>query len=316
MEDAHKKTPVGPRIEALEKLCVMAKAGTFKEIEAVVVSELLPVVLARLDDKPKVKAAALAAATAIVDNLAVQGFLFALPTFFGQLTAHSKWNSKVGTMELLQSYILRVFKADRDLLSACLPELVPVLGALLHDTMAEVTECAEKTLKAAMDGTTNRDLEPFVDDLIAAIKDRDETEETIQKLGGVVFVQTVEGSALSVVVPLMLAGLATDQPKAMIKRMCARIVSNMSKLVEDPLEAAPFLGDLIPALYGAIDTIADPEAREVATKTHTALVAMAEAGAVLAKDKAFRDPNVIVKFAADSFKPTAAQVCARFSISV
>ena len=29
------------------------------------------------------------------------------------------------------------------------------------------------------------------------MKNRDETEETIQKLGGIVFVQTVEGSALS-----------------------------------------------------------------------------------------------------------------------
>ena len=54
----------------------------------------------------------------------------------------------------------------------------------------------------------------------------------------------------------MLAGFR--QSKAMIKRMCARIVSNMSKLVEEPLEAAPFLKDLIPA-PGDADT-ADPEA--------------------------------------------------------
>ena len=37
----------------------------------------------------------------------------------------------------------------------------------------------------------------------------------------------------------------------MLKRMCARIVSNMSKLVEEPIEAAP-LKDLIPALGDAI----------------------------------------------------------------
>ncbi len=59
-----------------------------------------------------------------------------------------------------------------------------------------------------MRGITNRDLEPFVDNLVNAIINRNETEETIQKLAGIVFVQTVEGSALSVVVPLM-AGFKT-----------------------------------------------------------------------------------------------------------
>ena len=57
-----------------------------------------------------------------------------------------------------------------------------------------------------MRGITNRDLEPFVDNLVNAIINRNETEETIQKLAGIVFVQTVEGSALSVLVPLMVAG--------------------------------------------------------------------------------------------------------------
>jgi elongation factor 3 len=144
-----------------------------------------------------------------------------------------------------------------------------------------------------MKGITNRDLEPFTNDLLKAMEVREETEETIQKLGGVVFVQTVEGSALSVVVPLMLAGFR--QKKALVKRMCSRIVANMSKLVEEPLEAAPFLGDLIPALFEAIDTIADPEARDVATKTHAALVTLEAAAAEGAAAKAFRDPKVIAE---------------------
>ena len=77
--------------------------------------------------------------------------------------------------------------------------------------------------------------------------DRSKTYETIQKIAGVVFVQTVEGSSLSVVNQLILAGFR--QEKAMIKRMCSRIVSNMSKLVDEPIEAEPFLKDLIPALH-------------------------------------------------------------------
>ena len=114
----------------------------------------------------------------------------------------SKWRSKLGSLEMLIDYINRVENLDRDLLSASLPELVNVLSQLLHDTKAEVADTATTALKLAMKGITNRDLEPFVDNLLA-ILDRNETEETIQKLAGIVFVQTVEGSALSVVVPLM-----------------------------------------------------------------------------------------------------------------
>ena len=35
------------------------------------------------------------------------------------------------------------------------------------------------------------------------------------------------------------------------KRMCAVIINNMSKLVEDPEDAAPFLPKLMPALEKA-----------------------------------------------------------------
>ena len=161
----------------------------------------------------------------------------------------------------------------------------------MHDTKEEIATEGEATLRDAMKGITNRDLEPFTTDLIAALKDRASTEETINKLGGVVFVQTVEGSALSVVVPLMMAGFRYGAAKS--KRLCARIIGNMSKLVEEPLEAAPFLEELIPGLLGAIDTIADPEARDVATKTHANLVKIQLAAKAEMIVKAGRDPAVI-----------------------
>jgi len=294
MSDAHKKTPPAPRIEALNKLTTIVNSDEFKPLQAATIHELLPIVLQRLDDKPKVVEAALEAGLAIVNKAAIQAFLFTLPILFTQMEVESKWKAKHGSMQLLDAYIDRVMNEDRDLLSACLPELVPVLSSMMHDTKPEVADGAEAGLLKAMKGITNRDLEPFVDALVLAIKERENTNETIQKLGGVVFVQTVEGSALSIVVPLMIAGFR--QPKGQVKRTCSRIVSNMSKLVEDPLEAAPFLGDLIPALFDAIDTIADPEARSVATKTHAALVEMEKKGVEIAESKAFRQVKIISKF--------------------
>ena len=289
LTDAHKKTPPGPRTEKLNELLTISN---FKEVEPYLVENILPIVLKRTDDKPAVSEVALNVGKLFVKNFSVQAFPLIIQTLFNEMREESKWKAKVGSLILLGDYIQRLEVYDRELLSACLPELVQSISNLLYDTKSEVSDLAETVLRKAMNGITNKDLEPFTEDLIRAMQDREQTEETIQKLGGVVFVQTVEGSALSVVIPLMLAGFR--QSKAMIKRMCARIVSNMSKLVEEPLEAAPFLKDLIPALGDAIDTIADPEARDVATKTHQALIKMDHQAKEMMEQRKFREFGFIV----------------------
>ena len=293
LSDAHKKTPVGPRLDLLKQM----KNITYDElrcIEPLYVSKLLPVVLDRLDDKPDVFQAALDLGNHLVSLLSVQAFPYIAEYLFAGLQENSKWRRKLGSLEILRNYIVRVDNLDRDLLSASLPELVKTLSNLVHDTKTEVAEMAIDTLKKAMRGITNRDLEPFVENLVNAIINRSETEETIQRLAGVVFVQTVEGSALSVLVPLMVAGFR--QSKALVKRMCSRIVSNTTKLVEEPVEAAPFLGELIPALADTIDTIADPEARDVATKTLAELERIREKAKVAQERLKFREIETICEF--------------------
>lgn len=126
------------RIEALEKLKTIAGGDNFKSLEAAIIHELLPIVLQRLDDKPKVIDAAKEAGSVIVSKASIQGFLFALPVFFEQMQIESKWKAKVGAIELLEQYMQRVLNEDRDLLSACIPELIPVLGSMIHDTKPEV----------------------------------------------------------------------------------------------------------------------------------------------------------------------------------
>ena len=109
------------------------------------------------------------------------------------------------------SFLNRVFDLDRDLLSACLPELIPLISSCVHDLKPEISGESRKVLLQAMKGITNRDLEPFSEALVDAMINREQTEETVQKLGGVVFVQTVEGSALSIVVPLLMAGFRQNK---------------------------------------------------------------------------------------------------------
>eukprot|EP00039_Didymoeca_costata_P001080 m.49517 g.49517 ORF g.49517 m.49517 type:complete len:1026 (+) comp10618_c1_seq1:106-3183(+) len=300
LENAGKKTPPGPRIEALEKVKeIVSNAGGFKTLEPLMVDKLLPIILARLDDKPKVVEAASAAGGALLEGLSVQAFPRVIAQLFTVMTEEAKWKSKLGAINLLDNLLTRVENLDRDLVCACLPELVPALTGMVHDTKAEIADGSRKVLTKAMKGITNRDLEPFVDDLVAAIVDRDLTEETIQKLGGIVFVQTVEGSALSVVVPLVQAGFR--QPKSITRRLCARIIGNMAKLVEDPVDAAPFLKELIPKLQEVKDTIPDPEARQVAEQTLAQLERILADANKLAIGKAIRDVTAMTNMLKEKF---------------
>lgn len=292
LSDAHKKTPVEPRLDALAKLSEIT-VEQFQSFEPYFVYSILDVVIKRLDDKPQVVEKALDVGHKVIEMLSIQAFPRVLTVLFNNITTQCKWKKKANCLKLLSAYIERVENLDRDLLSSCLPELITAITNVLYETRPEVAEAAEITLEKAMKGITNRDLEPFVGDLIKAMKDRDETIETIQKLAGVVFVQTVEGSALSVVVPLLMAGFR--QGSCQIRRMCSRIVNNMAKLVEDPMEAEPFLNDLIPCLQDASETIPDPEAREVATVTYNSLLSMQEKALETKKQKPFRDPVFIQK---------------------
>lgn len=73
MSDAHKKTPPAARIEALTALGEIVDAPGFKEVEPIIVAELLPILLQRLDDKPAVRDLAAEVGKKIVAKVSVQG---------------------------------------------------------------------------------------------------------------------------------------------------------------------------------------------------------------------------------------------------
>lgn len=72
------------------------------------------------------------------------------------------------------------------------------------------------------------------------------------------------------VVPLLLRGLRVKETAT--KRQSAVIIENMSKLVDEPADAAPFLPLLMPALEKAASTIANPEARGIADRAYAQLM--------------------------------------------
>lgn len=294
LNDAHKKTPVEPRLQVLDKLLTIINTDNFKLYEPYIVNTILPILIQRFNDKPNVIELADNVGATLIDKLSIQAFPLVISILNESMRIDSKWKSKLGCIKLLSRYIKRVYKYDRDLLSSCLPELVPILSSCLHDTKIDICDESYDALLIAMKGLTNNDLSPIVEDLANCMSNPEYIEETIQKLAGVVFVQIVDGAALSIIVPLIISGLRKN--KSQIKRMCSRIVGNVTKLVEEPLDAKPFLEALIPALNDAIDVIPDPEAREVASKTHKQLLLISHQANELSNQKMFRNPDVINGF--------------------
>ena len=131
----------------------------------------------------------------------------------------------------------------------------------MHDTKPQVKEAAHAAMVASCDVIGNRDIEHMTEHIVRSITHPEETPELMHELAGVTFVQSVQSPALAMVVPLLLRGLRSRVTAT--RRQSAVIIDNMSKLVDDPVDAAPFLPVLMPALAHAADTMSDPEARGV-----------------------------------------------------
>jgi len=146
-------------------------------------------------------------------------------------------------------------------LGNALPLVVPEVTACMWDTKKQVKVAATEAMKKACDVIGNKDIEHMTDKIIVAITKPKEVPEIMHQMAGVTFVQSVESPALAMVVPLLLRGLR--EKTFATKRQSAVIIENMSKLVDIPLDAAPFLPLLLPALETNAESISDPEAREV-----------------------------------------------------
>ena len=204
-----------------------------------------------------VKTAAKEAAFAICDNVNPFAMKALLPTLFEELDVEKKWPIR----ELALKCIGRFQKTAPKQLGDSLPLVVPEVTACMWDTKKQVSKAATTAMKKALEVIGNRDIEHMTGKILTAITKPKEVPEIMHEMAGVTFVQSVESPALAMVVPLLLRGLR--EKTTATKRQAAVIIDNMSKLVDNPLDAAPFLPLLLPALESNAQSIADPEAREV-----------------------------------------------------
>jgi elongation factor 3 len=236
-------------VKALAEGCPNAQAFT---------KECLGAVLEQANSKSvTIKALAEETAFAICDNVNAFGMKSLLPFIFGALPVEKKWPIR----ELALKCISRFHKNAPKQLGDALPLIVPEVTACMWDTKKQVKVAATEAMKSVLEVVGNKDIEHMTGKILTAITKPKEVPEIMHQMAGVTFVQSVEASALAMVVPLLLRGLR--EKSTATRRQSAVIINNMSKLVDNPLDAASFLPLLLPALESNADSIADPEARDI-----------------------------------------------------
>jgi len=213
-----------------------------------------------LANSKDVQAASEEAALAIctkIDPFAIKSLL---PQLFAALPVEKKWQIRERALNCIATF----HKTAPRQLGDALPEVVPEITACMWDTKKQVKVAATAAMKSALDVIGNKDIDHMTGEILTAITKPKEVPEIMHKMAGVTFVQSVESAALAMVVPLLLRGLR--EKNTATKRQSAVIIDNMSKLVDNPLDAAPFLPLLLPALEQNAASIADPEARAMTEK--------------------------------------------------
>lgn len=230
-------------------------------------ASLLPMVLKAASHKSKnVQKAATITGETFAAKMSPNAVSAVLPDLFSCLEVGQNWQTRVLALNIITSFSDHASHQ----LGYTLPEVVPAVTPCIGDTKKQVKTAAVAAMTAACDVIGNRDMEHMTTDIVKAVMNPGDVPEIMHNLASVAFVQSVESPALAMVVPLLLRGLRVKETAT--KRQSSVIIENMSKLVDEPTDAAPFLPLLMPALEKAAGTIANPEARGIADRAYAQLM--------------------------------------------
>lgn len=239
---------------------VIALMNKHKLAAAPFMTQFLSHSLTLMADKhsKNVQTAANQAAAAIVDTLPpVAKRAVCVKPLVDALNIQAKWQTQAGALALIAKIAI---DAPQEI-GSCMPDLVPAVAPLMCESKAAVSNGAKEAMSKMCAGIDNPDVKPLIPHLMVALGDPTKVEDTIYKLAATTFVAQVECNALAITVPLLKRAFQTRSTP--LKRISAKIITNMAKLVERPSDVEPFIPTLMPALKRASDEISDPEARTV-----------------------------------------------------
>lgn len=233
--------------------------------EAYILPALSAMLNAASNKQTKIRQAAESAALTMTSKMAQNSVRTVLPALFEAAEVGKPWQSRALALNIIASFGDHAPKQ----LGNALPMVVPEVTKSMSETKKEVSTAAYNAMTNACNVIGNRDIEHMTSKIVRSISHPEEVPEIMHALAGVTFVQSVESPALAMVVPLLIRGLRSKVTAT--RRQSAVIIDNMSKLVDDPIDAEPFLPTLMPALQFAADAMSDPEARAVAERASNQL---------------------------------------------
>ena len=173
---------------------------------------------------------------------------------------HRRWEPQYyGLKCILHLSTNRVNSITRNL-----QEVIPHVSDLMVSSKQDISELSKETMYAICKTSGNKDIEPFIEQIIKSVILPEEVSNCVHALASTVFVQKVEAPALAIVEPLLMRGLKEN--KIAMKRKVASIVANMLVLVDNPCDGATFIDRVLPGLDKAKDMITDFEAKGVVEK--------------------------------------------------
>jgi elongation factor 3 len=254
------KKSAGARQGAIAAFVALTNKNLDGQVEPFILPFLSNLLELQADKQAVIKTAAGEAAENLIKKINPNACAQAVPFILEGLGNSCKWQTKMLSLELLNA----LTKEHPKEFFCAIPDVVPTVSDCMWDTKVDVKKQATETMGTICALIENKDIERFIPAVIGCINHPENVPETIHLLGATTFVQEVDSATLSIMVPLLGRGL--NERQTAIKRMAALIIDNMSKLVDDPDVAAPFLPLLLPALEKVQDVVADPECRGVVKK--------------------------------------------------
>merc|ERR1719162_1108810 len=184
--------------------------------------------------------------------------------------------SKPQVKEVALDIVEKFAKDHPECISHEIEWLVSPISFLMNDIKASVKTKAKAAMVAIVACSGNQDLANFGGTIVRAQESLKNVSDCVEELAGCIFVQNVEAPALAVLTPVLVRGL--NERSEATQRRCCVIVDNMCKLVDDPREGAPLLGDVEKLVKKRADEMSDPDAREVAEGAAATIKKMVEAG--------------------------------------
>jgi elongation factor 3 len=231
---------------------------------------LLPAVLKALAEKDaSVKDAASKAGDAVMASLNPAAIKVVMPHLLEVMEPGVKPQTKMGALGFLST----LADTCTDEVSLCLPEIVPAVTECMTDIKKDLSQLATDTLVKCCGAVGNKDIEPFIPNLVRCIAKPEEVQDCVHKLAATTFVQAVDAKTLALLVPLLLRGLA--ERSTPIRRKSCVIIDNMAKLVDSPVDALEFANLLTPHVDKAVKEMSNPEARSMAERAAATLAQVA-----------------------------------------